>query len=151
MKVTKKQIEEFHSTKKFALVGVSRNPKKFGAAVIKELSPKGFDIIPVNPKADSIMDKKCYANISSLPDDVDRVVIITKKKLTEGIVKEAISKGIKQIWIQQMSETKEAVDLAIESGANVIAKKCIFMFSEPVEGMHKFHKSIYKLFGVLPK
>ena len=49
---TLKQINEFLDSQPIALVGVSRNPKKFGYAVFKELKEKGMKIIPVNPVAD---------------------------------------------------------------------------------------------------
>jgi len=34
------------------MVGVSRNPKKFGYTAFKVLKEKGMNIIPVNPEAD---------------------------------------------------------------------------------------------------
>ena len=47
------------------MVGVSRNPKKFGYAAFKELKEKGMKIIPVNPEADEILGEKSYSNVNS--------------------------------------------------------------------------------------
>jgi predicted CoA-binding protein len=94
---------------------------------------------------------KCYRDVASLPAGVESLAIITKKDKTESLVDAAIARGIKNVWIQQMSETPAAIDKATKAGINLIYKKCLFMFSEPVSGMHKFHRSIKKLFGSLPQ
>lgn len=149
--VTKEQIDEFLSQKPIAVVGVSRNKKKFGYVAFKELKDKGYDVIPVNSNADKIDDIVCYKDIRDLPDNVKAAVLLTRKKDTDVELKKLLEKGIKQIWIQQGSQTKEAIESAKKSYANLIYGKCIIMFSEPPTGIHKFHKSILKLFGRLPK
>ncbi len=103
---TLKQINQFLDNQPIALVGVSRNPKKFGYTAFRELKEKGMKIIPVNPEADEIMGEKSYRNVSALPSDVRGIIIMTKKDKTASVVKEALAKGIKEIWIQQMADSK---------------------------------------------
>ena len=107
---TLKQINEFIDSQPIALVGVSRNPKKFGHTAFKELHEKGMNIIPVNPEADEIMGQKVFRNVSLLPPDVGGIIIMTKKDRTAAVIREAKEKGIKQIWIQQMADSKEAIE-----------------------------------------
>ena len=104
---TLKQINEFIDSQPIALVGVSRNPKKFGYTAFKELKEKGMKIIPVNPEADEIMGEKSYPDVSKLPSDVKGIIILTKKEKTAAVVRDAKEKGIKQIWIQQMADSKK--------------------------------------------
>jgi predicted CoA-binding protein len=148
---TLNQIQKFLAPRKFAIVGVSRNPKKWGGAIFKELTEKGFELYPVNPNADEIQGVKCYNSVSDLPDDVKYIHITTKKTETEEVVKAAIEKGIEMIWIQQGSQTTEAVEIAEKAGIQLIYKKCIMMFAEPVKSIHGFHRSLVKLFGGYPK
>jgi len=149
--ITKKMIDEFLTPKSMAIAGVSRNPKKFGYQVYQELLKKDFQILPINPKADKIDDAQCYKDVASLPDGTENLYIITPKSNTTEIVKQAIEKKIKRIWIQQMSENPEAIQLADKAGISLIYKKCILMFAQPVNGVHKFHRFFVKLFGGLPK
>jgi predicted CoA-binding protein len=151
VKATRKSIEEFLSSRKIAIAGVSRDPKKFGHTVMKELKEKGFEVFPINPNADQINGTPCFHNIGSLPLNVKHLLVITQKKQTHGVVTEAIAKGIDNIWIQQFSETKEAIDFALSHKVNLVVKQCILMHTEPVKGIHKFHRSIKKFFGTLPK
>lgn len=151
MKVRRQQIDEFFNGKLIAIAGVSRNPKKFGFTVFKELRDKGYTILPVNPNADSIDGVKCYKDIESLPDKVESMLIITPKEQTDDLLRDGIKKGIKNIWVQQMSDTRDTLKIAEEYDKEIIFGKCVFMFSEPVASIHKFHRSLVKIFGGLPK
>lgn len=145
-----KQIEEFLASEPVAMAGVSRNPKKFGFAAFRELKEKGMNIIPVNPNATEIHGVKVYPDIKSLPDSVRSLIIMTAKQKTAGLVKDAREKGIRQIWIQQMAESTEALKELEDSGINFITKECILMHYKP-HGIHKFHAGIRKFFRSFPK
>jgi len=150
VKVTQEQINSFLETKRFAIAGVSRNPSNFGHQVFLDLRQKDFDVLPVNPHTDNIDGIQCYTDVNSLPEDINRLLILTNKKQTNEILMQAIKKGIKKIWVQQMSETRETLEMAENNGIDVIIGKCIFMYVNP-KGVHRFHRSILKLLGMLPK
>ena len=145
-----KQIESFVATSPVAMAGVSRDPKKFGYAAFKELRQKGMDLIPVNPFAGEIYGMKSYKDLASLPPDVKGLIIMTKKNVTASVVREAKEKGIKQIWIQQHAESKEALKELEGTDINYVTGECILMHYNP-NGVHKFHKGLRKFFGLFPK
>jgi predicted CoA-binding protein len=145
-----KQIEDFIAAQPVAMVGVSRNPKKFGQMAFRELREKGMNVIPVNPAGGEILGEKTYPDVNSLPAEVGGVIIMTKKDQTAGVVKEARNKGIKNIWIQQNSDSKEAIKELEGSNINYITGECILMYHKP-HSFHKFHRALKKLFGKYPK
>jgi len=147
---TLKQINEFLDSQPIALVGASRNPKKFGYSAFKELKEKGMKIIPVNPLADEILGEKSYPNLKMLPAEVQCIIVFTKKDKTASVIREAKERGIKHIWIQQMADNKEALDELKDSGINYITGQCILMHYKP-HSIHKFHGSLKKFFGSFPK
>ncbi len=149
--VSKKSITEFLSGKKIAIAGVSRNSKKFGYVIFRTLKEKGLNVYPVNPNAEEILGEKCFKNVSSLPEDVKTLVINTQPEQTKIIVKEAIDKGINNIWIQQGAESMDVLNYVKDKGINVIHNECIFMFTEPVAFPHKMHRFFKKIFGKYPK
>lgn len=148
--ITKAQIEDFYKQGPIAIIGVSRNKKKFGRTVYDELKKKGISVVPVNPNTDKIEGEKCYKDIATLPQEIKAAVLLTAKSKTLEAVTQCATKGITNIWIQQGSHTKEALEFAGKNNVNLIYGKCIMMFSEP-DGMHKFHRTIMKFFGRLPK
>jgi uncharacterized protein len=148
---TLNEIRKFLEPKKFAIAGVSRNPKKFGGAIFKELMEKGFELYPINPNADEIQGVKCYKSVTDLPGDVSHLLIVTPKQETQAVVDAAVKKGIAMIWIQQKSDTPEAVKSVEDAGIPLIYNKCIMMFADPVKGPHNVHRFVVKLFGAYPK
>ncbi len=147
---TKRQIEQFLANEPIAMAGVSRNPKKFGRLAYEELSRKGLRLMAINPNLDSINGSVCYAGIKDLPEEVRSLIVMTKKDQTAKVIEEALAKGIKNIWIQQSSETPEALALLKGKEVNLITNQCILMHHEP-NGFHKFHRNIKSLFGAMPK
>jgi predicted CoA-binding protein len=148
--VTLKQINEFIASEPIAMVGVSRNPKKFGFTAFRELKEKGMNIIPVNPHADEIHGSKAYPDIKGLPADTKGLIVMTPKSQTAAVVRDAREKGIKQIWIQQMSESQEAVKELESTDINYITGQCILMYYKP-HSLHKFHGTLKKIFRRFPK
>jgi len=139
---TLKQINNFLDSQPIALVGASRNPKKFGYTAFKELKEKGMKIIPVNPYADEIMGEKSYPNVKMLPQEVRSIIVFTKKDQTASVIRE--------IWIQQMADSKEALEELKDTDINIITGECILMHYKP-HSIHKFHAGLKKFFGRFPK
>jgi len=148
--VTQQQIADFLANKPIAMAGVSRNPKKFGFTSFKELRGKDLDLIPINPNADEIDGVKAYRSVDDLPQEINALLIMTKKDQTAEVVRSAKSKGIKHIWIQQMSDTPEALAELKDTDVNLISKQCIMMYHKP-HSIHKFHRNIKRFFGRMPK
>jgi predicted CoA-binding protein len=151
MKATRASIEAFLSSPRIAIAGVSRDPKKFGYQVYKELKDKGLDVYPVNPETDTIQGTPCFRSVAVLPLNVHSLLIVTSKKKTREVVAAALAKGIDNIWIQQMSETPEALELAKSQPVNLVTGECILMHTDPVKGVHRFHRAIRTFFGRMPK
>ncbi len=147
---TRNQIEQFLAQNLIAVAGVSRNPKKFGFTAFKEVMNKGLNVIPINPHAESIDGIACYPSVDALPDSVKSLWILTPKSQSFAVAEAAIKKGIPNVWIQQMSETPEVLNLFKERDVNLISKECLLMFYKP-HSIHKFHRAIKKFFGRLPK
>jgi len=139
-------INLFLNNKTLAIAGVSRNPQKFGNVVFRTLKEKGYRILPINPNADSIEGDTCFRSIADLPSDVSTLLIVTHKRDTASIMKEAIEKGFRHIWIQRGCETEEAIQIAQENSINLVTKACILMYADP-KGFHKFHQVLAKWFG----
>lgn len=148
--VTQKQISDFLAHDVIAAVGVSRNPKKFGYTVFKELRQKGLNLIPVHPQTDEIDGVKTVPSVMDLPEEVQALYITTGKNNTLEVVRQAREKGIPHIWIQQTSDTPEALAVFEGTEVNLIHKECILMHHQP-HSIHKFHRRIKGFFGRLPK
>jgi len=145
-----KQVESFLAEKKLALAGVSTTANKFGNAVYKDLSAKGYELYLIHPSANEINGIPCYSSLSELPGEVGGLINVVPPEQTEKLVREAHSTGVKRVWMQQGSESKAAIEFCEQNGIDVIHGECILMFAQP-QGLHKFHHWLWGLFGKLPK
>ena len=86
---TKAAVENFVGQHKLAVVGVSRDTKKFGNAAYKALKEKGYQVYPINRNVETIEGDRCYASLGVLPEKVDGVLIVVPPTETERVVREA--------------------------------------------------------------
>ncbi len=144
-----KDVTRFLSLEKYAVAGVSRDPKKFGHQMFKDLRKKGMEVVPVNPRTDIIDGVKCYSSVKELQSDIRGVIFMTPKEETLSVARDAIAHGIKDLWIQQGAETKSVIAELEKEDVNLIHSQCIMMFWKP-NGIHSFHRFLKKIFGGLP-
>lgn len=119
------KIREILSYKNVAVVGISKNSEKAAHYVPKYLSENGFNIIPVNPTADEILQKKCYPNVGEVDSEIDIVDVFRPSDQVLPVVQEAIKKKPKVIWLQEGIHNEEAEELARKAGITVVYNRCM--------------------------
>jgi len=144
------EIRTFFKCRYFAVAGVSRDPKKFGNKVFKNMIKAGYVVYPVHRTANEIDGRTCYPTVNDLPENVEALIIVTPPDQTLLLLRDALKKGILHIWIQPGAEDVDVLALCMQNKGNFITKQCILMFLEPVTGFHKFHRYFYSLFGSYP-
>jgi predicted CoA-binding protein len=95
-----------------------------------------YDVIPVNPNADTIEGIACASSVAALPADVEALSIITPPRVTLEVVKQALEKGIKHIWMQPGAEEDEAIRLCRQKGINIIADGSCLLIELGFSGGH---------------
>ena len=90
-------IDCFFNPKSVAVIGASRDAKKFGHIIFRNLLEKGA--YPVNPNAKEILGKKCYGSVKEIPAAVDLAVIVVPANQVAETVKECREKGVKAVVI----------------------------------------------------
>ncbi len=111
--------------KNVAVVGMSREPGKDSHEVPAYLIQKGYNVIPVNPNADSILERKSYKSISDASEKIDIVDIFRPSDKVLPVVFAAIKKSPKVIWMQEGIYNEEAKKLAESKGIKVIFNRCM--------------------------
>lgn len=115
------QIQAFLGGTPHAVVGASRDRAKYGNKVLRVFLQNQRAVFPVNPNTDQVEGLKCYPDLSSLPQPVHGVSIITPPAVTETIIEQAGQLGIKHVWLQPGAESNRAVASAAKWGINLIA------------------------------
>ena len=119
------EIKEIFSLKNVAVVGMSKNKEKAAHYVPKYLSDNGYNIMPVNPTADQILDKKSYHSLDEIDQDIDIVDVFRPSDQVLPVIQEAIKKKPIVIWLQGGIHNSEAEELARKEGIKVVFNRCM--------------------------
>jgi predicted CoA-binding protein len=109
-----------------AVVGLSDNMSRPSYRVAKFLLGRGYSVIPVNPKYETVLGLRSYPSLLEVSEDIDIVDIFRRSEAVDEIVDEAIQKGAKVIWMQEGIINENAAETAKEAGLEVIMDRCIY-------------------------
>lgn len=125
-------ITDFLAQRTLAVVGVSRDPEKFGYRVWKNLREKGYRVHAVNPKVTEIDGAPCYPSLAALPEPVGGAVLVVPPAVSEPIIREAAAAGIRRVWMQLDAESPAAIASAEKLGLSVVHDACVMLLSRPL-------------------
>ena len=120
-----KQIIDILSMRTIAVIGMSKHSSKAAHYVPKYLLDHGYDITPVNPTADKILDIRCYDSVSEIDGHVDIIDVFRPSDQISSIIQDCIEKKPKVIWLQEGIHDFESEELARESGILVVFNRCM--------------------------
>jgi len=108
-----------------AVVGASRDPSKPAHNVPKYLLDHGYRVLPVNPLANEILGRKSYPNLAEIDQEVDIVEIFRPSQDVLPVVRDAITRRVKVVWMQEGIYNKEAADEARKHGIKTVWNRCM--------------------------
>lgn len=111
--------------RRVAMVGVSANPLRPSHFVAVYLANRGYDIVPVNPRAKTVLGRPSFPSLSAIPEPVDVVDIFRPPQFVPAIVEEAIETGAKVVWMQFDIVHEAAARRAREAGLEVVMDQCM--------------------------
>jgi len=149
--VLKALVDDFLAQKVLALAGVRRNGSGFGHAIRKELVSRGWDVRLVHHQADAAGGIPCVRGLKALRGQAGGLILVTRPKVTERLVREAAEAGMKRIWIQQGAASRDAIEFCRSAGLGVVHGECILMHAAHDAFPHGMHRWLRGLFGLNPR
>ncbi|OGA66695.1 MAG: hypothetical protein A3G81_17355 [Betaproteobacteria bacterium RIFCSPLOWO2_12_FULL_65_14] len=101
-------MELFFKPRSVAVIGASKDPKKDGNIIVKNIIDSDFSgaIYPVNPSSDEVLGLKAYPSLADIPGEVDIAVIIIPARLCVQAMEDCATKGVKAVIIEAMGFTE---------------------------------------------
>lgn len=121
------RIKSMLEMKNWAVVGATDDKSKFGYKVFMKLMNHGYNVYPVNPKLTEIEGIKCSKSVTDISEGIDVISMIVNPKIGIGIIDEAFTLGIKNIWCQPGAESEELIAKAKEKGINILYHECVLV------------------------
>lgn len=155
MKRTPESIARFLGGKRIAVAGVSRRADTAANSVFQKLRTAGYEVLPVNPSAETVEGVRCYPDVASVPGPLDGVVIATHPRVSAAVVRQCHERGVTRVWFHRSfgdgSVSEEAVRECGRLGIECIVGGCPLMFCEPVDIAHRCMRWWLQRSGRVPR
>jgi len=105
-----------------AILGASSDRTKFGNKSLRAHLHGGYEVYPVNPKADRIEGLASYASLAAVPaDQLDRISVYLPPAVGLRVLPEIAAAQAREVWFNPGSATPELLQRARALGVNAIA------------------------------
>ena len=113
--------------RRIAVVGASSSPMRPSHGVTRNLIDWGYDVVPINPNADSVLGRTCYATLEQATEATgkfDIVDVFRRPEHTPDIAHSAVATGAGALWLQLGVVNWEAAQIAHDAGLPVVMDRC---------------------------
>ena len=123
-----KEIEKIlENSKRIAVVGLSPKTSRDSNKVARYLLEAGYDVIPINPGQQKILERTCYKTLEDIPFAIDVANLFINPARVPPVVEQCIRMGVKTIWMQLGVVHNDAALKARAAGIEVIMNRCIMV------------------------
>ena len=148
-------IQDFLGRRRLAVVGVSQQPKDFSRTLFHEFLERGYDAVPVNPAAQEIEGRRCFARVQDVSPPIDAVLLMTTPAVTDTVVRDCAEAGVKLVWMYRATGKGAVSGAAVEfceaNGMLVIPGECPLMFLPGGAWFHRIHGLVKQIAGSYPQ
>ena len=111
-----------------ALIGASNDRSKYGNKIYRDLRNKGYKVTPINPKEEKIEGDRAYTSIEEMKELPDIANFVVPPPVAMKIAQNITKLGIKHLWFQPGSESKELEDWLMNTdGIEYLINACIMI------------------------
>ena len=111
-----------------AVVGLSDREEATSHRVSKEMQERGYQIVPVNPRAagGQILGETVYASLKGIPFSVDIVDVYRRSEFLPDVAHDFLQVNAKIFWAQLGLENEEAEQILRAVGHDdIVMNRCI--------------------------
>jgi predicted CoA-binding protein len=114
-------------TRTIAIVGLSPKPERDSYRVARYLMEQGYKIIPVRPARKEILGERVYASLDQVNGSIDIVDVFRSpaQVLEHAHAALQLRYPPRAFWMQLNIENREAADLLMAAGIDVVMNRCI--------------------------
>lgn len=105
-----------------AILGASRDPRKFGYRSVVSHLRHGYEVFPINPQADEIAGIRAYPSLDQVPlGTIERISVYLPPETGLTLLEQIAAKQPREVWFNPGSESGELLERAEALGLPVIA------------------------------
>ena len=130
-------LNRFFTPKSVAIVGASEREESVGYRLLLNMLEAGFSggLYPVNNKREQLLGLKAYPDLTSIPEELDLVVIATPAPSVPSIMRQCgeksvtsviiITAGFGELGVEGKRLEQEVLDIAHRYSIRLIGPNCL--------------------------
>ncbi len=150
----KTQMDKLFAPSTVAVIGASGREGSIGYILVKNIVDGGFEgeVYPINPKYETVFDKKCYKSISQLPCVPDLTLLAVPAEVSNDTIREAcefgarmfinIASGFAEVGRRDLE--LDMKDILAEYGARMLGPNVFGVYSAKASMNATFGPSVVK-------
>ena len=108
------------SEQSIAVIGASRDRRKYGNKAVRAYVESGYRVFPINPKEESIEGLKAYATLDQVEEPVDFVSLYVPPAVGLQLLPVIATRKPKEVWLNPGAESDELIEAAADLHLRVI-------------------------------
>ncbi|WP_035801089.1 CoA-binding protein [Kitasatospora mediocidica] len=108
----------------WAVVGLSNNTRRAAYGVAQVLQHFGKRVVPVHPKAETVLGEQGYPTLADIPFPVDVVDVFVNSALAGEVADQAVAAGAGAVWFQLDVIDEAAYQRTTAAGLRMVMDRC---------------------------
>jgi predicted CoA-binding protein len=113
--------------RRIAVVGLSPKPHRDSNRIARYLQERGYHVIPVYPREDTILEQKVYRRVQDIPGGVDIVDVFRRSEFLPEAIDDALAAHAPALWLQLGCIDEDGARRAAAAGVSVVMDRCIMV------------------------
>ena len=103
-----------------AVVGASRDRRKFGNKAVRAFVAAGDTVVPIHPHATEVEGLRAYPSVLDVPGPIDMATIYVPPQVALAVLPDLKQKGIGEVWLNPGADDDDIVAEATRLGLTCI-------------------------------
>jgi predicted CoA-binding protein len=115
------------TTRRIAVVGLSPKPHRVSNRIGRYLLEQGYEVVPVYPRGEEILERRVYRRVQDVPGPVDLVNVFRRSEDLPAVFDDVLASDAPAVWTQLGCVDLEGALRAREAGRTVVMNRCIMV------------------------
>jgi predicted CoA-binding protein len=108
----------------WAVVGLSEDTSRTAYSIASLLQERGKRIVPIHPKAPTVLGEQGYATLADVPFPIDVVDVFRRSEAAGEFADQAVAIGAKGVWLQLGVIDEAAFERTVAAGVPMVMDTC---------------------------
>jgi hypothetical protein len=115
------------TARRIVVVGLSPKPHRDSHRIGRYLLDRGYDVVPVYPREETILGQRAYRRVQDVPGPVHLVDVFRRSEGLAAVTDDAVAAGAPAVWFQVGCVDEQAARTAQAAGLEVVMDRCIMV------------------------